>query len=176
MVMFDIESMQLKDQNFLEDQSLVFRTSMRALAPEQLLIPPAARLDVAHCNQWLWPHLEDYSGAYLCEIVGSWRIADNFNLTHRRTIARKGRGAATPEPGAPPAPADHPASTRWPTRVRPRQSARLLAPQRACPCCAGSLESDRGEARVKMPPLQPPRSKARNSPALRSLLPSLRKV
>jgi len=55
-VVFDIEPMQLQDQNVLRDQPLVFRSAVPAVAAQQSLIPAAARLDVTHCNKRLWAH------------------------------------------------------------------------------------------------------------------------
>jgi hypothetical protein len=56
MVMFNLESMQLKDQNTVRDQSLIFCTTVRTLAAEQTLVPAAARLDIGHRNKGLGAH------------------------------------------------------------------------------------------------------------------------
>jgi hypothetical protein len=61
MVMFDIKSMQLKDQNALRHQALVLCPSMRASTAKQPLVQETACLDVTHCNKWLGAHVSAYS-------------------------------------------------------------------------------------------------------------------
>lgn len=55
-VMLDFEAVQLKDQKAIQDEALVMRSSVRALAAEQLLVPAAARLDVDHGDEGLRTH------------------------------------------------------------------------------------------------------------------------
>ena len=52
-LVLDIPVVQLKDQGFTGDQSLIVRPTVPALATEQTLIPAAACLDVVHANEWL---------------------------------------------------------------------------------------------------------------------------
>lgn len=50
---------ELENQITLGDEALVFGATMRALATEQTLIPPAAGFDVAHRDEGLGSHLAD---------------------------------------------------------------------------------------------------------------------
>lgn len=56
MMVFHVEAVQLKDQAPIRDKAFVLSSAMRAPASEQLLIPPAARLDVAYRDEWLRTH------------------------------------------------------------------------------------------------------------------------
>jgi 2-keto-4-pentenoate hydratase len=52
-VMFDLESMQLKDQDAIRDEPLILCATVRTSAAKQALAPAAACLDIAHRNAWL---------------------------------------------------------------------------------------------------------------------------
>jgi hypothetical protein len=49
--------MQLQDQGVARNQALVFGAAVGAAAAEQILVPPAARLDVADSDKGLWTQL-----------------------------------------------------------------------------------------------------------------------
>jgi hypothetical protein len=55
-VVIDLNAVQLQDQPVIRHQSLIFRAAVRALAPEQTLVPAAARFDIGHCNEGLGTH------------------------------------------------------------------------------------------------------------------------
>ncbi len=52
----DLEGVQLEDQRVTRNQPLVFGTTVRALTPEEALIPSAAGFDVTHGDKRLWMH------------------------------------------------------------------------------------------------------------------------
>jgi hypothetical protein len=52
-VVFDLKTVQLKDQRIIQDQSLIFRAAMRTVTAKEMLIPAAARRDIAHADEGL---------------------------------------------------------------------------------------------------------------------------
>jgi hypothetical protein len=48
---------QLQDQGVARNQALVFGAAVGAAAAEQILVPPAARLDIADGDEGLWTQL-----------------------------------------------------------------------------------------------------------------------
>lgn len=55
-VVIDLDAVQPQDQPVIRDQSLIFRAAVRALAPEQTLVPAATRFDIRHCDEGLGTH------------------------------------------------------------------------------------------------------------------------
>src|SRR5262245_62439907 len=55
-MMLYIPPVELQYQLARANEALVIRPAMRTLTIEQLLIPSAARFNIAHANQWLWMH------------------------------------------------------------------------------------------------------------------------
>jgi hypothetical protein len=55
-VVFDLKAVQLEDQHSPRNQPLIIRPPVRALTAEEALIPPAARFNVGHCDEWLRTH------------------------------------------------------------------------------------------------------------------------
>jgi len=58
-VVLDIEAVQLHHQLIAIDQALIVRAAMVAAHSQQLLIPPAAHLDVGRADQWLGTHIPE---------------------------------------------------------------------------------------------------------------------
>jgi hypothetical protein len=56
MMVFDLETVQLKNQLAVRSQLFVVRTAMTASATEQTLIPPAAGFDISDCDEGLRTH------------------------------------------------------------------------------------------------------------------------
>ena len=56
-MMLDPPSVQLQDQGVARNQALVFGAAVGAAAAEQILVPPAARFDVADGDEGLWTQL-----------------------------------------------------------------------------------------------------------------------
>jgi hypothetical protein len=56
-MMLDLPPVQLQDQGIVRNQALVFGPAMRAAAAEEILVPSAARFDVADGDEGLWAQL-----------------------------------------------------------------------------------------------------------------------
>jgi len=61
MMMLRREAVQLQNQMTLVNELVVVRAAVRAPAPQQPLIPLAARLNIRHANQRLYPHARQRS-------------------------------------------------------------------------------------------------------------------
>jgi hypothetical protein len=55
-MVFHRKVVQLEYEHIVRDEPLIVRPAMGALAPEQLLIPSATRLDIVDRDQGLWAH------------------------------------------------------------------------------------------------------------------------
>jgi hypothetical protein len=73
-MMLDLPAVQLQDQGVARNQALVFGAAVGAAAAEQILVPPAARLDIADGDEGLWTQLN------LC------------TLGRRKPFAARGKG------------------------------------------------------------------------------------
>ncbi len=60
-VVVHVPGMKLQDQSFAGDQALIFRPAVVTLAPQQLLIPATAGLDIGNGQQWLRPHQRNFA-------------------------------------------------------------------------------------------------------------------
>jgi hypothetical protein len=56
-MMPDVESVQLKDQHAIRDQTLVLSPAVRTLTAEGALVPAAARFDIGDRDERLWPRV-----------------------------------------------------------------------------------------------------------------------
>ncbi len=56
MVMLDVPSVQLKNQPAVRNEPLILSAAMRTLTAKQVLIPAAARLNIAHADKGLGMH------------------------------------------------------------------------------------------------------------------------
>ena len=56
MMMLHIPIVQLKDQSAIRHESFMMRIAMVTLTAQELLIPAAARRNIAHANKGLWTH------------------------------------------------------------------------------------------------------------------------
>lgn len=79
----DLEAVQLHDQHAIVLKSFVFRTTMRALAAEESLIPSAAGFDVGHCDKWLWSH----RFLRICQETNLFSIRSYCNINHNFSIS-----------------------------------------------------------------------------------------
>jgi hypothetical protein len=55
-MVFFVPAVELHDQLIVGNKALVLTAAVTALAAKELLVPPAAGLDVANRDQWLWSH------------------------------------------------------------------------------------------------------------------------
>jgi hypothetical protein len=98
MVVFDLKAVQLEDQRTIRDQTLIFRTAVRALTAEEALVPPATRFDVGHRDEGLRTHQnlrgptpklsEHLTNPGISVISPGNRLSKNSSCTKRTAFSR----------------------------------------------------------------------------------------
>jgi hypothetical protein len=91
-VVFDLEAVELKDEDAIADQALIFRAAVCALTAKQPLIPPAAGLDIGDGDEWLGPHdalkiIELYGQRPIIAAIAS-EMATALTMRHTRPKRR----------------------------------------------------------------------------------------